>query len=182
MPRAVRRHQLHVPRPAGQRDRCSGAGLPLTTYRKFHADLSKRFTGKFKINDRGEDVMIEQCHVYPHPSAAMCPTSVPKAARARSRWRSRLTRLQHGGLVRVPGDDPEQRPQRCRPAWNGSGPTGHRRRHDQAARFRCDAGATDSANRYDTVHGGPLELYDTPLISNRTLLRARRSLKRPHRP
>lgn len=33
-------------------------GLPLTTYWKYHADLGKRFTGTFKINDRGEEIVI----------------------------------------------------------------------------------------------------------------------------
>lgn len=42
-------------------------GLPLNTYPKHHAALSKRFTGLHTRNTRGDTIEIRHCHVYPQP-------------------------------------------------------------------------------------------------------------------
>lgn len=42
-------------------------GLPLNTYPKYQQELAQRFTGKFVINNHGEEIIIRACHVYPQP-------------------------------------------------------------------------------------------------------------------
>lgn len=42
-------------------------GLPLNTYHLHHTALSGRFVGPLKINERGEEVIVRNCHVYPQP-------------------------------------------------------------------------------------------------------------------
>lgn len=42
-------------------------GLPLNTLKQFHEPLAAKFTGTFTINDRGHEVRIRKCVVYPQP-------------------------------------------------------------------------------------------------------------------
>ena len=42
-------------------------GLPLNTYEKHSAALQKRFRGTLVINEAGDTVTVNHCHVYPQP-------------------------------------------------------------------------------------------------------------------
>jgi plasmid segregation protein ParM len=42
-------------------------GLPLNTYQHHHKALAELYTGKFKINPRGDTVTVRQCRVFPQP-------------------------------------------------------------------------------------------------------------------
>lgn len=42
-------------------------GLPLNTFKDFHEPLARKFTGTFTINDRGHEVCIHRCAVFPQP-------------------------------------------------------------------------------------------------------------------
>lgn len=42
-------------------------GLPLNTMKQYHESLAAKFTGTFTIDDRGHEVRIKKCVVYPQP-------------------------------------------------------------------------------------------------------------------